>query len=130
MIIESAHVSGPWSASLGADPNGFVKTQHEIKVNHEFAIFSEVYPSASRFGALIAMEPSELDDVSVRDMLAKKMNSPYRSRQSVAASRPLSAAGGAVDQYAHRHDRAGPDHPQRNLPQHADYPAARLHATQ
>lgn len=74
--IEHTEAQGPWSRFLQSESKGYVKIQRLISVNREFEIFSELYLPASRFPDLLAMEPSDLDGVSVRDLLADKLNTP------------------------------------------------------
>ena len=74
--IEHTEAQGPWSRFLGANSKGCVKIQRLVSVNREFEIFSEVYLPAQRFSELLTMEPSDLDGVSIREMLADKMNAP------------------------------------------------------
>ncbi|MES0827121.1 GntR family transcriptional regulator [Ruegeria sp. SCP11] len=74
--LEHTADTGPWTQSLGDDPKGYVKIRRLISVNREFEIFSELYLPATRFAPLLEMEFADLDGVSVRDMLADKMNVP------------------------------------------------------
>lgn len=67
---------GPWSEFLEDDRQGYVKIQRLISVNREFEIFSELYLPATKFSSLLDIEPSGLDGVSIRDMLAEKFNTP------------------------------------------------------
>lgn len=74
--IECIDSKGPWSRFLGDDPKGFVRVQRLISVNHEFEIFSELCLPGSKFSDLLALEPSDLDGVSIRDMLGDRLNAP------------------------------------------------------
>ena len=67
---------GPWTEFLGEDLRGYVKIQRLSSVNREFKIFSELYLPATKFSSFLEIEPSDLDGVSIRDMLAEKFNTP------------------------------------------------------
>jgi GntR family transcriptional regulator len=72
--ITHTNCKGPWADALGHDRAGFVKIERVISVNREFEIFSELYLPASQFSSLLEIQPSELDGVSIRDMLAERFN--------------------------------------------------------
>ena len=74
--LELTQAKGPWSQFLGEDAKGYVRISRLVSVNREFEIFSELYLPATRFAPLLQMEPSDLDGVSIRDMLADKLNTP------------------------------------------------------
>lgn len=74
--LELTHSSGPWSQFLGEDVKGYVRIRRLVSVNREFEIFSELYLPATRFAPLLQMEPSDLDGVSIRDMLVDKLKTP------------------------------------------------------
>jgi GntR family transcriptional regulator len=83
--ITHTDCKGPWVDSLGVDQAGFVKIDRVISVNREFEIFSELYLPASQFAPLLDMQPSQLDGVSIRDMLAERFNTQtIDTRQSIA----------------------------------------------
>jgi len=82
--ITQTSCQGPWVDTLGPDRAGFVKIDRVISVNREFEIFSELYLPASQFASLLDMQPSELDGVSIRDMLAERFNTQtLDTRQSI-----------------------------------------------
>jgi GntR family transcriptional regulator len=82
--ITHTDCKGPWVDSLGIDQAGFVKIDRVINVNREFEIFSELYLPASQFASLLEMQPSQLDGVSIRDMLAERFNTQtLNTRQSI-----------------------------------------------
>jgi len=74
--IELSQDKGPWSQFLGDDAKGYIRIRRLVSVNREFDIYSEIYLPATKFEYLADLEPSELDGVSIRDMLADKLQTP------------------------------------------------------
>lgn len=74
LSIAHSDVEGPWADRLGRDGGGYINIKRVISVNHEFEIFSELYLPGDRFSVLLDMDPTDLDGVSVRDMLVSRFN--------------------------------------------------------
>ena len=82
--LEHTNCKGPWADCLGHDRAGYVKIQRVISVDREFEIFSELYLPAKRFSALLDLEPTDLDGVSIRDMLAERFDTlTLKTKQSI-----------------------------------------------
>ena len=85
--LEHSENKGPWAGFLGQDDAGYVKIERLISVNREFEIFSELYLPVTMFPALSAMQATDLDGVSIRDMLTERFNTPtLKAEQSIACS--------------------------------------------
>ena len=87
--LEATKESGPWSAFLGDDCNGYVKIERLISVNREFEVFSEVYLSGSGFSTLLDKQPHDFDGVSIRDMLSDTLGTPTVRTDQALACGPL-----------------------------------------
>lgn len=82
--IARSDVEGPWADHLGRDGGGYINIKRLISVNREFEIFSEVYLPASRFSVLLDMEPTDLDGVSIRDLLVSHFDThTLKAKQSI-----------------------------------------------
>lgn len=82
--LEHTDCKGPWAECLGHDRAGYVKIQRVISVDREFEIFSELYLPATRFSALLELKPTDLDGVSIRDMLAERFDTlTLETKQSI-----------------------------------------------
>ena len=66
---------GPWARVLGEDID-YVHLRRVMNINGEFEVFSEIYLSGGRFGALAAMDLHELEGTSIRDLLSDRFNAP------------------------------------------------------
>ena len=85
-IVDIAETSeaGPWKDFLKAPESRFICIRRIASVNREFEVFSEIYLPAERFASLLTMNPTMLDGVSIRDMLAERFNAPtLNSRQTM-----------------------------------------------
>jgi GntR family transcriptional regulator len=75
LSIELVTEQGPWSTFLGAEDD-YVHLRRLMNIGGEFDIFSELYLSGRRFGALADLEVRELDGMSIRDYLRDRFNAP------------------------------------------------------
>lgn len=66
---------GPWGDFL-AVPDGHIRIDREIDVNHEFMVASRVFLCAERFGALARVRPSSLDNANIRAVLRDRFAAP------------------------------------------------------
>ncbi|MDE2004188.1 MAG: GntR family transcriptional regulator [Betaproteobacteria bacterium] len=66
---------GPWARVLGKEDD-YVHLRRVMNINGEFEVFSEIYLSGGRFGALAAMDLRELEGTSIRDLLSDRFNAP------------------------------------------------------
>ena len=85
--LDQTEKKGPWADFLGQDNAGYVKIERVISVNREFEIFSELYLPVTMFPTLSGAQATDLDGVSIRDMLAERFNTPtLKAEQSIACS--------------------------------------------
>ncbi|MHA1565187.1 MAG: GntR family transcriptional regulator [Alphaproteobacteria bacterium] len=66
---------GPWATFLG-DTQSFVRIRRLMSVDHEFDVYSEVYFSAERFGAVAGYSIKNLHGAIVYRVLDEKFNAP------------------------------------------------------
>lgn len=66
---------GPWARVLGEEDD-YVHLRRVMNINGEFEVFSEIYLSGRRFGALAALDLQELAGTSIRDLLSDHFNAP------------------------------------------------------
>ena len=81
--------TGPWSASLGACTDGYVRLQRLVSIAREFSLFSEMYLRADRFGEIVTMKRDDFDGASIRDLLAEQFNAPTFSVEQFMLCQPL-----------------------------------------
>ncbi len=70
------HAAGPWSRALGADPNGYVRIQRSFDVDRRFLSYSEFFLSAGRFGGVMDLPLSSLENVNLKRVLSQKFGVP------------------------------------------------------
>ncbi len=70
------HAAGPWSRALGADPNGYVRIQRSFDVDRRFLSYSEFFLGAGRFGGMMDLPLSGLENVNLKRVLSQKFGAP------------------------------------------------------
>jgi len=69
---------GPWSEFL-APAKRFVRVRRRLNVAGEFDCLSEFYVDGERFAALMSIPFEELDNITLRSVLAQRFNRPTLS---------------------------------------------------
>lgn len=89
---------GPWLAHLGPLPVGALLIERDIDVGGEFTVRSGFYGDPGRLGALLAVEPRELDGVNLKLLLARLCDLPVtRARHRILAVPDGDGGGLRVD---------------------------------
>lgn len=76
--------TGPWTAALGADPDGYVMLRRHLDIGGEFACSSTLVLPASRFGKLLRTAQRRLNDVNLKQVLETDFAAPTLSAAGTA----------------------------------------------
>lgn len=75
---------GPWSAALGADPDGYVMIRRRLDIGGAFACASTLVLPASRFGKLLRIAERRLTDVNLKHLLETDFAAPTLAASGTA----------------------------------------------
>jgi DNA-binding GntR family transcriptional regulator len=103
-IVERRLVAddGPWVKALGADPKGYVMLRRCLDIGGEFKCASRLYLRATRFGRLLRMAQSRLDDTNLKFLLAEHFAAPTLHSEGHATVITLDAGDAALVDVAPR----------------------------
>lgn len=79
---------GPWAASLGADPAGYIEITRLISVADRLKCWSRMHLGAARFGGLLELPAEVFDNINLKRIFEQRFEVPTLSAtQTVTARR-------------------------------------------